>query len=151
MIEVKNMVVVGGLPGVHKLITARNNGIIIEDYDTKVRKFVPARQHQFSPLETISIFTDTDSTHIGDVLHNMKNQLSENPVPSDKASSPELRNYFTQVLPDHDRDRVHISDIKKIIKWFNYLNSRDLLQERVEEEKTEDAAVEASTEPTPEA
>ena len=61
MIEIKNMVAVGGLSGVYKLISARNNGIIIEDYDTKDRKFVPARQHQFSPFETVSVYTDTDS------------------------------------------------------------------------------------------
>lgn len=140
MIEVKNMVAVGGLPGIFKLISARNNGIIIEDYDTKARRFVPARQHQFSPFETVSIYTDTDATPIGEVLFNMKNQLADNPVPSDKASSVELRNYFIQVLPEHDRDRVHISDIKKLIKWFNFLNSRDLLQERVEGENQEESA-----------
>ncbi len=140
MIEVKNMVAVGGLSGVYKLISARSNGIIIEDFDTKIRQFVPARQHQFSPFETISIFTDTDSTPVGEVFQNMKNQMAENPVPSEKATSSELRSYFIEVLPDHDRDRVHISDIKKVIKWYNFLNSRDLLQEKVEEEKTEDVA-----------
>lgn len=133
MIEVKNMVAVGGLSGIHKLISARNNGIIIEDYDTKVRKFVPARQHQFSPFETVSIYTDSDVASLAEVLTNMKAQLEENPVPSEKSSSDVLRNYFIKILPEHDRDRVHISDIKKIIKWFNFLNSRDLLQERVEE------------------
>lgn len=133
MIEVKNMVAVSGLSGIHKLISARNNGIIIEDYDTKVRKFVPARQHQFSPFETVSIYTDSDVASLAEVLTNMKAQLEENPVPSEKSSSDVLRNYFIKILPEHDRDRVHISDIKKIIKWFNFLNSRDLLQERVEE------------------
>jgi spore coat protein CotF len=143
MIEIKNMVAVGGLSGVYKLISARNNGIIIEDYDTKDRKFVPARQHQFSPFETVSVYTDTDSVPVGQVLHNMKANLEEFPVPSEKASSPELRNYLIQVLPEHDRDRVHISDIKKLIKWFNFLNSRNLLIDRVEEvkaEATEEAA-----------
>ena len=70
----------------------------------------------------------------------MKSQMAENPVPSEKASSSELRSYFIEVLPEHDRDRVHISDIKKIIKWYNFLNSRDLLQDKVEEEKTEEVA-----------
>ena len=144
MIEVKNMVAVGGFSGVYKLISARSNGIIIEDFDTKVRQFVPARQHQFSPFETISIFTHTDSTPIGEVFQNMKNQIAENPVPSEKASSSELRSYFIEVLPEHDRDRVHISDIKKVIKWYNFLNSRDLLQEKVEEEKTEEVAENAA-------
>ena len=76
----------------------------------------------------------------------MKSQMAENPVPSEKASSSELRSYFIEVLPEHDRDRVHISDIKKIIKWYNFLNSRDLLQNKVEEEKTEEV-VENADEP----
>jgi Domain of unknown function (DUF5606) len=144
MIEIKNMVAVGGLSGVYKLISARNNGIIIEDFDTKDRKFVPARQHQFSPFETVSVYTDNDSVAVGQVLHNMKVNLETFPVPSEKASSPELRNYFIQVLPEHDRDRVHISDIKKLIKWFNFLNSRNLLIERVEEVKAEEATEETA-------
>ena len=145
MIEVKNMVAVGGLSGVYKLITARNNGLIIEDFDTKERRFVPTRQHQFSPFETISIFTDTDAAPIGEVFQNMKNQIEETPVPSEKSSSAELRSYFITVLPEHDRDRVHISDIKKVIKWFNFLNSRDLLKEKVEEETTEQSAESTET------
>ena len=74
----------------------------------------------------------------------MKNQMAENPVPSEKASSSELRSYFIEVLPDHDRDRVHISDIKKVIKWYNFLSSRDLLQDKVEEEKTEEVTENAA-------
>jgi Domain of unknown function (DUF5606) len=145
MIEVKNMVAVGGLSGVYKLITARNNGLIIEDFDTKERRFVPTRQHQFSPFETISIFTDTEAAPLGEVFQNMKNQVEETPVPSEKSSSAELRSYFITILPEHDRDRVHISDIKKVIKWFNFLNSRDLLKEKIEEEATEQGT--ESTEP----
>ncbi len=133
MIEVKNMVAVGGLSGVYKLVTARNNGLIIEDFDTKERKFVSTRQHQFSPFETISIYTDTDSVALGDVFQNMKDQLESNPVPSEKSESPVLREYFIKVLPEHDRYRVHISDIKKVIKWFTFLNNRNLINEKVAE------------------
>lgn len=143
MIEVKNMVAVGGLSGVYKLITARNNGLIIEDFDTKERKFVSTRQHQFSPFETISIYTDTDAVVLGDVFQNMKDQLESNPVPSEKSESSVLREYFIKVLPEHDRFRVHISDIKKVIKWFTFLNNRNLLNEKVaeaEDKPTEESA-----------
>ena len=89
----------------------------------------------------------------------MKEQLADNPPPSEKADSPALRKYFALVLPDFDRDRVHISDIKKVIKWFTFLNARDLLKEAVEAPKTEgvaeetvvEAKVEAKIEPKKEA
>jgi hypothetical protein len=138
MIDVKNFVAVSGISGVSKLVTVRKDGLIIENIDTKERKFVPTRQHEFSPFETIAIFTDADSSPLGEVFAAMKAQLVDNPPPSEKSDSPVLRQYFAQILPEHDRDRVHISDIKKVIKWFNFLNTRDLLKEKVEEEKQEE-------------
>jgi hypothetical protein len=148
MIDVKNFVAVAGIGGVQKLISVRSNGLIIENFDSKERKFVPVRSHEFSPFETISVYTDGgDTVPLAQVLTNMKAQLSENPLPSEKDSSVTLRSYLISILPEHDRDRVHISDIKKMIKWFNFLSSRDLLKEAVVEEKVEaEAAVETQAE-----
>jgi len=134
MIDVKKFVAVSGISGVQKLIAVRQNGLIIENFDTKVRKFVPVRSHEFSPFETISVYTDNnDTVQLAVVLTNMRDQLADNPPPSEKADSATLRAYFAAVLPDFDRDRVHVSDIKKAIKWFNFLNERALLQDKVEE------------------
>ena len=139
MIDVKNFVAVSGIGGVQKLIAVRQNGLIIENFDTKVRKFVPVRSHEFSPFETISVYTDdNDTVQLAVVLTNMRDQLAENPVPSEKADSATLRAYFGAVLPNFDRDRVHVSDIKKAIKWFTFLQSRDLLHDKVEEVKAEE-------------
>ena len=147
MIEVKDFVAVSGMTGVHKLVAVRPNGLIIENFDSKDRKFVPSRGNDFSPFSTISVYLDGgDTVPLGQVLTNMKEKLVENPLPSEKDSSPILRNYLMAILPDHDHDRVHISDIKKMIKWFNFLNSRDLLQEAVAKETTEGEAAEATTE-----
>ena len=122
MIDVKNFVAVGGKSGVLKLIAVRSNGLIVEDFDTKKREFTPVRQNQFSPFETISIYTDTDAESLAVVLSTMKKQAEEgNTPPSEKSASNELRDYFISILPNHDRERVHISDIKKIIKWYKIL------------------------------
>ena len=151
MIEVKDFVAVSGMTGVHKLVAVRPNGLIIENFDSKDRKFVPSRGNDFSPFSTISVYLDGgDTVPLGQVLTNMKEKLAENPLPSEKDSSPTLRNYLIAILPDHDRDRVHISDIKKMIKWFNFLNSRDLLKEVVVAEEQETAEVEATAEVTAE-
>ena len=127
----------------------RQNGLIIENLDTKVRKFVPVRSHEFSPFETISVYTDdNDTVPLALVLTNMRDQLAENPLPSEKSDSPTLRAYFGAVLPNFDRERVHVSDIKKALKWFTFLQVRDLLQDKVEEEKAEEATAEAVEETT---
>jgi hypothetical protein len=152
MIDVKNFVAVGGKSGVFKLITVRGNGIIIESYDTKVREFVAIRQHEFSPFETISLYTYDDSKSLAEVLTIMKEQFGDNPPPSEKSDSKVLRAYMTAILPNHDRERVHTSDIKKLIKWFTFLNTRNLLKEKVEEalpleeNKTETEIVTENTE-----
>jgi hypothetical protein len=148
MIDVKNFVAVAGMSGVQKLIAVRSNGLIIENFDTKERKFTPMRSHEFSPFETISVYIDGgDTVTLAQVITNMKAQLADNPIPSEKDASPVLRNYLIKILPEHDRDRVHISDIKKMIKWFNFLNSRDLLQEALVVEATQtEAATETATE-----
>jgi hypothetical protein len=142
MIDVKGFTAVAGVSGVQKLITVRQNGVIIENFDTKERRFVPVRSHEFSPFETVSVYVDGGKTvTLAQVFTNIKDQLAENPPPTDKADSPTLRAYFLKILPNHDQDRVHISDIKKIVKWFNFLNSRGLLKDKVEEttEETEKA------------
>ncbi len=148
MIDVKNFVAIAGMGGVQKLIVVRSNGLIIENFDSKDRKFVPLRSHEFSPFETISVYIDGgDTVPLAHVLTNMKDQLADNPLPSEKEASSVLRNYLISILPEHDRDRVHISDIKKMIKWFNFLNSRDLLKEAVAAEEAEGEAI-AETETT---
>jgi hypothetical protein len=143
MLDVQKMVAISGKSGVFKLIAVRSNGLIIEDYDTKKREFAPVRQTEFSPFETITIYTDAENITLAQVLTNMKAQADGgNTPPSEKSPSDELRDYFISVQPDHDRDRVHISDIKKMIKWFNFLNSRNLLKEKVEEVVAEETKTE---------
>ena len=138
MVDVKSFVAVGGIGGVQKLIAVRQNGLIIENLDTKVRKFVPVRSHEFSPFETVSVYTDdNDTVQLAEVFTNMRDQFTDNPPPAEKADSATLRAYFAAILPNFDRDRVHVSDIKKAIKWFSFLQIRDLLKDKVEAESEE--------------
>ncbi len=123
--NIKNLVVVTSFPGVQKIVANRNNGMLVEDMDTGKVRFAPMRKHQFSPLETISIFTDDDdSVELKVVFQKMLDQIESNPPVDVNSPSPALRAYFTAILPNHDPEQVHISDIKKAIKWFNFLHER---------------------------
>ena len=70
-------------------------------------------------------------------------------IPS-KSSADDILEYFDMILPEFDRDRVSVSDIRKVIKWFNFLNERDLLsldeEQNTEEEAVEDVVEEEKTE-----
>ena len=104
----------------------RNNGMLVEDLDSGKVRFAPLRKHHFSPMESISVFVDgeDDSVEIRTVFQSMLDKLADTPVVKTDAKTEELRAYFATVLPNHDRERVHISDIKKIIKWFLFLHER---------------------------
>jgi len=121
--DLENIVAVSGLPGLFNMVGNRPNGLLVADMDKGATKFCSIRKHQFTPLETCSIYTDTDTAPLKDIFVSM----IANPPISLKSSSQDLHKYFREVLPEYDEDKVHISDIKKVIKWFNYLNERGLM------------------------
>ena len=125
--KIEDIVSVSGLPGLYKIITSRTNGLIVEDIDTQKNKFVSVRKHQFTPLGTVAIYTESDTTEINEVFEAMRAMAVDGlEPPSHKGNSKELFNYFAEVLPDYDRDQVLVSDVKKVIKWYNFLTQRDL-------------------------
>lgn len=123
------LVAVSGMQGIYRIAANRNNGLIVEDLSTGKKRFASARKHQFTPLESIAIFTDDgDSIELKYVFRNMLQQLEDNPPVDPNAQPDDLHEYFAEVLPTYDRDRVFTGDIKKIIKWFNYLNEQGILK-----------------------
>ncbi|MFK7795907.1 MAG: DUF5606 domain-containing protein [Aureispira sp.] len=135
------LVAVSGRPGIYKMAANRPNGLIIEDLDSGKKMFAPSRKHQFTPLESISIYTDNeeDTAELKTVFRNMLAQIETTPPVSTKAGAMDIKTYFEQVLPEYDRDKVLVSDIKKLIKWFNFLNERNYLS--LEDEAEEVAVV----------
>ncbi|HFC01141.1 MAG TPA: hypothetical protein ENJ53_10085 [Phaeodactylibacter sp.] len=139
--KLDDLVTVSGISGIFKLAANRNNGLIIEDLDKGKKRFASSRKHQFTPLASIAIFTYDDSTELKVVFRTMLEQIESNPPIKTSSSSAELRDYFRKILPDYDEDKVHTSDIKKLIKWFNFLNERNLI-DMEDEEVLDDVEVE---------
>ena len=137
--NISDIVSVSGLGGLYRVAGNRSNGMIIEDLDSGKKRFVSARKHQFSPLESIGIYVQNGETlPIAKVFERMREQANDNPPPTGKVDNKVYREYFLDVLPDHDEDRVKINDIKKLSKWYGYLNERGYLD--AEAEETEEAA-----------
>ena len=152
--SLKKFVVISELQGVHKMIGNRSNGLIIENFDSKKRRFVSSRKHQFTPLDSISIYTnDGNTVPLKAVFQSMSEKLESLPLPSNKLTSPEAFDYMDSILPDYDKDQVYFSDVKKLVKWFRFLNERDLLDysEEEEEEEEEEGTEETSEETSEEA
>lgn len=136
--NLEKLIAVSGLSGIYRMAANRSNGLIIEDVKTGKRRFASSRKHQFTPLESISIFTDDgDSMELNKVFRNMKQQQEDNPPPAASAKSEELHEFFAEVLPTYDQDRVFNGDIKKVIKWFNYLDESGLLSDLADNDEEE--------------
>lgn len=128
--NLEKLIAVSGLPGVYRMAANRSNGLILEDLQTGKKRFASARRHQFTPLESIAIFTDDgESTELSYVFRNMLQQFDDNPPVNTNADPEVLHDYFADVLPTYDRERVHTGDIKKVIKWFNFLKECDQFAE----------------------
>jgi hypothetical protein len=119
--KLDNIVSVSGLPGLHKLLATRSNGLMIESFGDNKRQFVSVRKHQFTPLVSIGIYTYTDVAALDDVLKKIDSTQAENPVPDPNDKAEVLRAWFKTIVTDHDEDRVHINDIRKVIKWYTFL------------------------------
>lgn len=132
--NLEELIAVSGLPGLYRMAANRSNGLIVEELETGKRRFAPSRRHQFTPLASIAIYTDDgDSVALAKVFGNMRDQLADNPLPEATAASDALYEYFADVLPNYDRDRVYPGDVKKIIKWFTALQAANLLTDEEEE------------------
>ncbi len=143
--NLEKLVVISGLGGVQKVAANRSNGLIIEDIDSGKKRFVGSRKHQFTPLGSVTIYSQDpdDVIKLSDVFETMLEKKTSLAVIPANSSKVELHAYFSQIMPKYDPDNVHASDMKKIIKWFNYLEERDIFTQLEAEEKEAAAKAEA--------
>jgi len=131
--ELKEILSISKLPGLFQIKASRDNGLIVTPLGENKSKFVSSRQHMFTPLENITIYTEDSNIELKDVFQSMK--ASKQACPDNKAADADVRAYFTEVVPNHDQQRVYISDIKKIVKWYTQLDAHNLFAEVEKPEK----------------
>ncbi len=148
--NIEKLVAISALPGLHKIIANRDNGLIVEDLESGKTRFCSSRKHQFSPMETIAIFTDDDdSEKLETIFQSMLDQSKTNPVPAANGPSADLKTYFEKILPNYDRDKVHVSHIKKVIKWYVQLDKSGLLSAEAPVKEEAEEKVEKKAEDKP--
>lgn len=125
--EYRQIVAVTGLSGLYQLMSTKNDGAIVRSLTDKSVKFVSARIHHITPLESIEIYTTGENVRLHEVLE--KIQENDEPVAglNSKKDDKAAKAYFKTVLPDFDEERVYTSDIRKVLKWYEILKSNDLL------------------------
>lgn len=136
---------ISGKPGLYKMITHTKTGMLVESMDDQ-KRFPVFTHEKVSSLEEISIFTETDDIPLKEVFKKIYDLLKGEKAISHKSSGEELKDFFDDVIPDYDKERVYVSDIKKVIQWYNILHEKDLLDFTEEEEKETGGETEADKE-----
>lgn len=118
---------ISGKPGLYKLIAQTRGGFVAESLLDKKRISVGI-QTNVSMLSEIAIYTLTEEIPLKDVFKKIKDKEKGQPTSVKAKDSKEtLEEYFFDVLPDYDEDRVYVSDIKKVIQWYNLLHQQNML------------------------
>jgi len=139
----KGILSVSGQSGLFKLLTEAKNSIVVESLDTGKRMPVYSTS-KISSLEDIAIYTENSDVPIKDIFKAISEKENGGPSISEKSSAGDLKKYFESVVPTFDRDRVYVSDMKKVITWYNSLQQKGMLdftevevESKEEEKKTE--------------
>ncbi|WP_290701619.1 DUF5606 domain-containing protein [Lacinutrix sp.] len=118
---------ISGKPGLYQLVTQTRGGFIAKSLLDN-RKISVSIQQNVSILSEIAIYTLTEEVPLREVLSKIKTkEKGEQTSVSHKDGKDKLEEYFFEVLPDYDEDRVYASDIKKVVQWYNMLQKHDLL------------------------
>ncbi len=138
-----------GRPGLYKLLTRGKNSLIVEALDATHKRMPTFGNDRITSLGDIAMYTNGEDISLTQVLDNLKKMENGKKSSLDykNASGDELREYFAKILPDFDRDRVHTSDIKKLIQWYNILIDNDIT-DFVDEKAAEDEKTAEDVKPT---
>lgn len=132
--DLKGILSISGHSGLFKMVSQTKNGIIVESLIDKKRMQAYATS-KISSLEDIALFTTNEDIPLTKVFMNIFKKENGGSSINPKSDSEILKKYFLEILPDYDRERVYVSDIKRVISWYNILLEHGYIKE--EEENTE--------------
>jgi hypothetical protein len=133
---------VSGKGGLYKIVGSTKGSLILESLDASKTKLVAGGNQKISVLTEISIYTNNKegTTPLEDVLKKIYQEFGDDPGVDSESDPNELKAFLKSVLPDYDEQRVYVSDIKKLVKWYATLmrEAPDLFVEESKptEEKT---------------
>lgn len=131
---------VAGKPGLYKLVSNGRNMLIVESLDATKKRLPIHGIDKVVSLGDIAMFTDEEEVPLWQVLESVKTKCEGAVCPIDykKASNEELADFFAEVLPNYDRDRVYMTHVRKLIQWYNILvevGMTDFVPEEAESEE----------------
>ncbi|MBA3681837.1 MAG: DUF5606 domain-containing protein [Bacteroidetes bacterium] len=137
--DLTGIISISGQPGLFKIVAQSKNGIIVEGLSDKKRVNVYAST-KVSTLTDISMFTTGDDKPIEDIMTAIFAKEKGGVAIDNKADDKAVEKYFGEVVPDYDKDRVYVSNMRKLFTWYNALQTTGNLKEKGEEKDGDDKA-----------
>ena len=136
---VQTILSIAGKPGLYKLVSRGKANLIVEALDDTHKRMPAFATDRVTSLADIAIYTETDDVPLMNVLASIRDKEEGKQIALNikKANSKELRDYMVQVLPEFDQDRVHDSDIRKLMQWYNILVKNGITDFEKEMQPTE--------------
>jgi hypothetical protein len=122
--ELKDLASVSGKGGLYKVIKPGKTGVILESLDEAKSRLVVGANAKISLLDEISIYVRTKegTTPLSEVLKKIKKDFDSDLGVDGNSDSSELKAFMKSVVPLYDEDRVYVSDIKKLVKWYQVIS-----------------------------
>lgn len=137
--DFSKILAISGYPGLFKVVAQSSNGLIVESLLDK-KRMNAFSNFKISALSDISVYTTGDDLPLVDVFKRIREKQNEAVIDVSGSDPSAQRAYFTGVIPEFDQERVHNSDIKKIISWYNLLLQNNLLDFTAKEEPVAEEA-----------
>ena len=134
--NVEKILAIAGKPGLFELKLQTRSGFLAESL-LDGKKITVGMRSNVSLLSEISMYTYSEEKPLVEIMRAIAIKENEGPTISNKEDNAKLIAYFKEILPDYDEDRVYVSDIKKVLNWYNILQAKGLVSK--EEPKVENA------------
>lgn len=134
--DLSGIISIAGMSGLFKVIAQTKNGLIVESLIDK-KRVQAFSTHKISALEDVSIYSTGDDVPLKDVFQKIYDKEKGGPCIDHKSADAELKKYFKAAFAEYDEERVYVSDIKKVLNWYNALQKDGLLEKKEEESEAD--------------
>lgn len=119
----KTILAISGKPGLYQLVSRAKMSLIVEALDGTHKRMPAFASDRVTSLADISMYTEDDDLPLMNVMSALRDMEGgkKSSLNWRKATADELQEYFAKFVPNFDRDRVHNSDIKKLLQWYDIL------------------------------
>ncbi|WP_242922667.1 DUF5606 family protein [Pontibacter liquoris] len=123
-IDLRQVAAISGMSGLFRIVKPTRTGVIVESLEEQPKTVVAQARHRMSLLDEISIYTtDEEGTiALAEVFDRLHQKYGDSLPVSEKPDNSELKRFMEEALPEYDEDRVYVSDMKKLVSWYDIVN-----------------------------